>query len=168
MSDKQSIAHDHPREVFCQKLVRGFSQADAYREAYPNSKNWQDASVHNKASALARSARVQARLAEIKAPIIKDLQVNVAGYGLKQAMDEAEQAMNLARDTRQPGAMVAAVQLRAKLNALLIDRKEVAVTKLDGFDPGEKLMMLDQLQTALAERKRLQPPDQPIDDVEAK
>jgi hypothetical protein len=156
----------HSHEVFAQGLARSIPQTDAYKEAYPKSRLWTAASVANKASVLAKNPAIVARLAEIRAPIIRDIQLNTAGYGLIQAMKEAAEALEMARETRQSGAMVAAVQLRAKLNALLIDRKEIAVTQLDGFDPSEKLMMLDQLQAALAERKRLAMGD--VTDVEAK
>lgn len=158
----------HSHEVFAQGLARGLTKADAFREAYPKSRLWQAGSASNKASALAKNPAIVARLAAIRAPIIRDIQTNTAGYGLVQAMKEAEEALEMARDTRQAGSMVAAVQLRAKLNALLIDRKEVSVTQMDGMTPMDKQFLLDQANQALAQRKALLAPDQGIEDVESK
>ena len=158
----------HANEVFCQCLARGYTKTDAYREAYPKSKTWKDASAANKASALSKVAAIQARVAAIQAPAIQEIRQNSAGYGLKEAMDEAERALALAERSNQAGAMVAAVQLKAKLNALLVERREVSVTQMDGMTPSEKGFMLEQLQRALAERKSLLAPDQGIEDVEPK
>lgn len=169
MSDdlaKTPLKHAH--EVFAQGLARGMTKADAFREAYPKSRLWQAGSASNKASALAKNPAIVARLAAIRAPIIRDIQVNSAGYGLIQAMKEAEDALEMARDTRQSGAMVAAVQLRAKLNALLIDRKEVMVTKMDGMSPSEKMALMQAAEEQLRTIKLGMAPAQPIDDVEVK
>lgn len=55
------------QEKFAQEVAKGQSQSNAYRQAYPLSKQWKDDSVHNKASALARDARVAARVAALTA-----------------------------------------------------------------------------------------------------
>jgi hypothetical protein len=52
------------QEKFVRNVLSGMSQRQAYRDAYPNSRKWKDASVDNKASALARSGEVSARLKE--------------------------------------------------------------------------------------------------------
>lgn len=160
----------HANEVFCQCLARGYTQSDAYKEAYPKSRLWVAASVTNKASVLAKVAAIKARVQAIHAPAIQEIRQNSAGYGLKEAMDEAERALALAERSNQAGAMVAAVQLKAKLNALLVERKEVSVTQMGNMTPTEKDFMLDQLQAALAERKRQQALSGPADveDVEPK
>jgi hypothetical protein len=53
------------QEKFARNLAKGMSQRQAYRDAYPNARKWKDESVDNKASALARSGEVSARLAEL-------------------------------------------------------------------------------------------------------
>jgi len=46
-------------------------------------------------------------------------------YNLQAAMDEAEKTIEFARETKNANAMAKAVELRAKLNGLLIDRHDV-------------------------------------------
>ena len=145
-------------EIFAQCLVKGLTQADAYREAYPKSKKWKDTSLHPKASTLSKSDKIRARVAEIRAPVVETIQ-----YGLLDAMIEAKRAMDLAEDSGQAGAMVAAVQLRAKLNALLVERKEIAVTQMAGMTPLDKQFLLEAATRTLTARKAGD-----VTDVEAK
>lgn len=152
-SVKTTLKHSH--EVFAQCLARGMPKTDAYREAYPKSRLWTAASVANKSSVLSKNPAIVARLESIRAPIIRDIQANTAGYGLVQAMEEAQRALVLAETSGQAGAMVAAVQLRAKLNALLIERKEVSVTQMGDMTPTDKQALLDAARQALAEKKAL-------------
>lgn len=53
------------QEKYVQGLVAGLSQRKAYREAYPNSTKWKDATVDNKASAMLREDEILARYNEI-------------------------------------------------------------------------------------------------------
>ncbi len=106
------------REFFCHAIVSGMSQADAYRKAYAAS-NMLPATVQNKAHVLMKDGEVTARVAELRAPVIVKMQ-----YGLEQAMFEAGEAFQVAKAKENGGAMVAAVQLRAKLNGLLVDKRE--------------------------------------------
>lgn len=152
-----------PQEKFAQLLVQGKSQYEAYLEAYPSSQTWKRNAVDSQASQLASDRKIIQRISTIRAPVIKKLQ-----YGLEEAMQEALRAYDLAASTEQVGAMVAAAQLRAKLQGLLVERKEVKVTKLDDYDANEKTLMLESLKGELARRKALSAPEQDITDVEAK
>ena len=49
------------QEKYVQGLVAGLSQRKSYREAYPNSSSWKDATVDNKASAMLREDEILAR-----------------------------------------------------------------------------------------------------------
>ena len=66
------------REKFAQALFAGKSQRVAYREAYPTSENWKDATVDNTAYKLAKTDEIIARLAELQnataTPLILDRQ----------------------------------------------------------------------------------------------
>lgn len=53
------------QEKYVQRLVAGLSQRKAYREAYPSSIKWKDATVDNKASALLREGEILARYNEL-------------------------------------------------------------------------------------------------------
>lgn len=152
-----------PQEVFAQALVRGASQSQAFREAYPTSASWKDASVWNKASALARLQEVQARCDALRAPVVERVQ-----YNLEVAMREAQDAFEVSKTNRQGGAMVAAAQLRAKLNGLLVERREVSVTQMGDMTPTDKQSLLDAARQALAEKKALALQSGEVQDVEPK
>lgn len=116
------------QEAFCQAIVKGKDQSDAYRIAY-DARNMKPATIASKASILMTNGNIRARIEAIRAPVVQELR-----YGLMEAMLEAAEAFNVARDKEQGGAMVAAVQLRAKLNGLLVEKRE------DVTDPLKKAM----------------------------
>jgi hypothetical protein len=97
--------------------------------------------------------KISARVEELRATVVEKLQ-----YGLEQAMDEAEQALQMALKKENPGAMVAAVQLRSKLNGLLIEKREDVTDPLKkaiGNMPAEKAQeMLHALEQVEAIRKK--------------
>ncbi len=51
-------------------------------------------------------------------------------YTLEKAMLEAEEAFQVSKEKGNGGAMTAAVTLRAKLNGLLVDRKEITINPI--------------------------------------
>ena len=53
------------QERFVQELIKGKSQRQAYRIAYPSSKKWKDASVDQKASTLFANVKVKSRYDEL-------------------------------------------------------------------------------------------------------
>lgn len=55
------------QEAFAQAIADGMSQADAYRQAFPRSKAWQDSSVYEAASKM--RAKLAPRVAELQAAI---------------------------------------------------------------------------------------------------
>ena len=54
------------QEIYIQNLVKGLSQRQAYREAYPKSKNWKDKTVDNRASKLFNTYEVFMRYQELQ------------------------------------------------------------------------------------------------------
>ena len=54
------------QERFVQELIKGKSQRDAYKIAYPNSKKWKDNSVDREASVLLKKPKVSQRFEELK------------------------------------------------------------------------------------------------------
>ena len=151
------------QENFAQLLFRGKGQSDAYLEAYPTSSKWNKSTLYANASRMAANSKVIARLEQLRAPVARKAQ-----YDVNTAMDEAMQAFELAVEVRAPGAMVAAAQLRAKLQGLMIEKREISVTQMGSMTPTDKQMLLDAANKALAERKQLLAPDQGIEDVEPK
>lgn len=125
------------QEAFCQAIVSGMSQADAYRAAYA-CKNATDNSVIQMASRLMAKVNVISRVDSLRKPVIERLQ-----YGLAEAMAEAADAMDVSRSKENGGAMVAAVTLRAKLSGLLVDRKEIKVTTIQQMDDSQLIAFVE-------------------------
>lgn len=59
------------QEVFVQNLIKGMSQADAYRSAY-NTKNMSDKTIHEAASRLVADSKVSARISELRGQLTKE------------------------------------------------------------------------------------------------
>lgn len=151
------------QEIFCHEIVKGKSQFAAYQVAYPSSTKWKRAQVDSKASTLAAQEKVKGRIERLRAPILRK-----TTYEVVEAMEEAGRALELAMSTEQVGAAVAAIQLRAKLHGLLIERKEVKVSKFDDIEADDKQTLIETMKAEIARRKVLTAPDQGVTDVEAK
>ena len=54
------------QEAFATGIAAGLSQAEAYRQAFPNSQKWKDEAVYSRASALAANDKVQLRVQELR------------------------------------------------------------------------------------------------------
>ena len=135
------------QEAFCQAVVSGMNQSDAYRASYSAGKMKAE-SINSKAYELAKNGDITARVKELRAPVVEKLQ-----YGLAEAMLEAQEAYKVAKGKDNGGAMVAAVQLRAKLNGLLIEKRE------DVTDPFKKAignMTAEKAQSMLDAMEQLQ------------
>ena len=59
------------QELFCQKIIEGMTQADAYRAAY-STKNMSDKTVWENASRIANDNKVKARLQGLRDTIAMD------------------------------------------------------------------------------------------------
>jgi len=59
------------QERFVQELIKGKSQREAYRIAYPSSKKWKDNVVDVKASELLKNGKVKVRYEELLGKVIK-------------------------------------------------------------------------------------------------
>lgn len=60
------------QEKFVQELVKGRSQREAYRIAYPKSVDWKDETVDQNASKLMRHTKVLPRYNELKGRLVKE------------------------------------------------------------------------------------------------
>lgn len=59
------------QERYVQELIKGKSQREAYRIAYPSSRKWKDNVVDVKASELLRNGKVSVRYNEIRGKVVK-------------------------------------------------------------------------------------------------
>jgi hypothetical protein len=77
------------RERFCQEIVKGKSQADAYRVAF-RTKQMKAQSIHKRASELMAVGEVRGRIGELRAPVIAKVQ-----WSLEERMAELRHAGQL-------------------------------------------------------------------------
>jgi phage terminase small subunit len=152
MATKKAPTLTAKQEAFCQAIVSGMSQADAYRKAY-NAEKMKPATVQESASRMMADRKIAARVEEIRAPVVAE-----ARYDLKAAMLECEEALGLARDKQDPKAMKGLIELRARLHGLLITKVEDVTDPLKkaiGNMPAEKAQeMLDALNQVDSIRKK--------------
>jgi phage terminase small subunit len=74
MTDRSLTAQ---QETFAAGIAKGFTQADAYREAYPKSKLWADETVWAAASRLAALYKVSTRVRELMDKAAKANEITV-------------------------------------------------------------------------------------------
>ena len=135
------------QERFCQAIVAGNNQSDAYREAY-NSEKMGLNTIYVHASQLMADDKVKIRVEELRAPVVKEVQ-----YDLKAAMGEANLALMMAQAQENPSVMVAAVALRSKLSGLLIEKPPVAQSLLETASTEVLLAMLAEYERRIAARQ---------------
>lgn len=138
------------REKFTRALFEGLSQTEAYRRAF-NTENMANTTITKRACELAKDERVKAMLEGLKAPIVEKLREKYE-YSLQHAMAEAQEAFQVGKKTNSGNAMVAAVVLRAKLNGLMIERKEVTITEVQKLDDDalDRLIALKAVEAGVA------------------
>lgn len=117
------------QEKFAQEIVKGKSQAEAYRIAYPKSKNWKEKTLYNRASELMSNRDVSGRVEELRTPVIEKVQVT-AEYVLGTIM----RVIEVSGQTRQTpdgqdilvdaGAVLKGTELLGKHLKLFTDKQE--------------------------------------------
>ena len=75
------------QETFARALAAGRPRAVALREAYPATRSWADSAVYPRASRLAKSPRIVARVAELRegVPLPEPPAVTVAPVAVEEA-----------------------------------------------------------------------------------
>lgn len=109
------------QEAFCQAMVKGANQTDAYKSVYDASK--MKANVINvKACELLKNGKVSVRLKELQDAIAKRHELTV-----DDIIAELEEAREMARSasTPNPGVMVNATMGKAKVAGLIKDKHEL-------------------------------------------
>jgi phage terminase small subunit len=110
------------QEKFAQGRAAGLSQTEAYRAAFDCS-NSSDKTVHEGASRLAANSKVAARL-RILMGLAAINATSAVRYELEDAMRECDEALAVAKEGKNAAAMARCVELKAKLNGLMVeDRK---------------------------------------------
>lgn len=88
------------QEKFAQFLEEGMNQSDAYRKAFDPPKS-KDKTIHETASRLVKTSKIEARREEIRKPIIEKI-----GYSIEEHLERLDQ---LSKDAAREGQFTAAV-----------------------------------------------------------
>lgn len=131
------------QELFCRKIVEGFSQADAYRFAY-DCRNMKDGTIYRHSSvALATNEKIRKR--------ITDLQVEKERAALHDAAQTRTFVLQRLRHEAENGdtstARIRAAELLGKLDTVGMFRDRVASESIDR-SPDE---IAEELEKKLAE-----------------
>ena len=115
------------QEKFARLVASGLNQSDAYRQAY-DAKRMKAETIHEKASRIANSDKVRARLAELRQPAVNAAQLTLQGHltELARLKKVAEAAGNVSVATR-------AEELRGRVSGYYIDRKEIRTGPLSNL-----------------------------------
>ncbi|MDO8547844.1 MAG: hypothetical protein Q7R68_10860 [Nitrospirales bacterium] len=131
------------REAFCLLLVAGKTLNEAYRQSRPAGV-MNDQTAQQRAKELLRNPQILRRIAEIRLPAVQAFRKTYE-YKLEHALAECNEAHALAMSLGQPSVMVTAIQLKAKLAGLIVDKKEERHGLLDDVTTRDLLRMRAEL-----------------------
>jgi hypothetical protein len=147
-------------EVFCQNIVRGNNQTEAYRAAYDTS-NYKPATVHRSAKELMTKPKLIARIAELRAPVLKRVEITLENHLIKLG-----QLSDLAASKDQYSAAINGEMLRGKVSGLYVDKVETKNINLNGTLASEiKLSRLTDDELAEYIRLTAKASDESLDDM---
>ncbi|MCD8208502.1 MAG: hypothetical protein LUD72_11235 [Bacteroidales bacterium] len=107
------------QERFVRNLIDGMSQRQAYRDAYPTSEGWPDATVDSKASVLAKNGKVLERYNE--------LQKEAATPAMMSYEFKREQLREYVKDPETSATdKMRAIDLDNKMEGVYINKVEVS------------------------------------------
>ena len=107
-------------ERYAQEIVRGMSQADAYRAAKPSACRWTEKTVYSRASEMRRIPEVDER--------IRELQAEAAAAAVMDRQERLETLTAIARDEHMhPKQRMQAIDILNKMDAVYLQRVEADV-----------------------------------------
>ena len=138
------------QESFVQVYIESGSASEAYRQAYDVSATTKAETVWQAASRLLADRKVAARV-----EAMHKLAEGETLFAVEQALEEFEEARQMAMDNGQPSAAVSATTAKAKLFGMMTDRRHVDHRSGDRsmspngrprvpFDPGMSLEEMEQ------------------------
>lgn len=108
------------QEQFAQNIIKGMSQADAYRSAY-DTKRMSDKTVHENASRLANNSKVTARLVELRDEL--------ASESIMTAQKRLEWLTELVNsDTETTGDKLKAIDIMNRMQGEYVQKVQAEVT----------------------------------------
>ena len=109
------------QEKFVQNIIKGMTQADAYRDAY-DTKRMTDKSIHEAASKLVNNTKVATRLEELRSTL--------ANENIMTAKQRLEWLTSIVRDdATNIDARLRAADIMNKMQGEYVQKVEAEVTK---------------------------------------
>ena len=115
------------RERFAQAVASGMNQSDAYRAAYRVREATKLSSINVNASKLMSDAKVEQRVAELRAPAAK-----AATITLESHLADLQRLRNMAVKAEQFGAAITAEVARGKAAGIVVEKGQINLTNSDG------------------------------------
>lgn len=107
------------QEEFAQEIVKGSTQADAYRAAY-DAGSMKDETIWSNASRLIDNSKVKARIQELRQPSIDKVQLTLESH-----LTDLLKLRNMAAKDEKWSAAIQAETIRGKAAGLHIDKVDV-------------------------------------------
>lgn len=107
------------QEQFVQNMVKGMSQADAYRAAY-SAKKMSDKTIHEAASRLVADSKISARLSELRGQLTKET--------IMTAQRRLEWLTEVINGENDLNAKLKAVDIMNKMQGEYVQKVEANVT----------------------------------------
>ena len=104
------------QEDFAQQIVKGSTQADAYRTAY-NASSMKDETIWSNASRLIDNSKVKARLKELRKPAVDKVNLTLESH-----LTDLLKLRNMAAKDEKWSAAIQAETVRGKAAGLHIDK----------------------------------------------
>jgi len=117
------------QQVFVDKCVEGLPYTEAYKAVYSCAK-LRPEEIQRRSWELSRDPAVMAEMARIR-----ERAREAAGYTVADAVHEAELVRQMAMEDRSAAAATGAIQLKAKLLGLMVDKIEQKTTAVPATLP---------------------------------
>ena len=114
------------QEAFCLAFFETGNAAEAYRRSYDVAEDAKNSWIYVEACQLLDNPKIALRLQDLR-----DQAARLSIYTVRDALDEYDEARQIAKQEKNPSAIVAAVSGKVKLLGLDQPRK-VAITGKDG------------------------------------
>src|SRR4051812_31921562 len=114
--DSQASALTSRQERFAQLIASGKCQAEAYREAYPKSREWNVSALYPAASRMMAKSKVRARVAALRVAVPGVVQCSLAEH-----IQELSRLKHVAVARSNLAAAIRAEELRGRASGLYVE-----------------------------------------------
>jgi len=115
------------QEKFCECIVSGMTQADAYKEAYSAGKMGRNA-IYVAASELMDDHKISLRIAELRKPVAEKAQITLESH-----LFDLLKLRNIAVQKDQIGAAITAEIARGKAAGVHVEKSQIDINNITPF-----------------------------------